>query len=145
MAKTKYYHAANANRLIGGAIFELYDRVAGTTMGIYEATDEKEIAELDKLTKDEASAVDEITEEEFNKLRKKKASGYGNLTHLRDPSPPWSIKGKGAAKVVDGKDAAAAPADKPTKVLDNVEEALSLGRVEGEDEQDDHHKRKGKK
>ena len=127
----KYYHAENANRSIHGFVFEPYDIFAGTVLGVYATENESEIAALNKVTAEKTSGVTEITSEEYEQLRKKKARsliGFApSKPHLAAPVP---LKGAGAAVV---ENPIPVPIDETVKTgepLASVEEAVRLDKVE---------------
>lgn len=125
---SKYYFAHNAgSRLIGGEQFEVTEIKGGTALGVFEATTEAQQKAIDAVVADKSSAVESITQGDYELARKKKAPSLTGFQHSNFNPQHMSIKGV-AAVVVEG-----SQADDLTEVkrLDSVEGALdSMGKVE---------------
>lgn len=125
---SKYYLAHNAGgRKIGGQQFEIIDIFNGTAIGIFEATTEAQQKDLDALAKDPASAVTELTKDEYLAESKKKTSNLNNFPHS-NAKPLQTSLSEVVGVVVEGN-----PQEDLTEgpKLDTVEGALSnLGKIE---------------
>jgi len=82
---TKYYYAQNANRLIDGVQFELTGNHGGTATGVFAADTPELIAKLSTLAANAMAAVEEVTQEFYEK--KKQGKGY-DLRNSNQSSPP---------------------------------------------------------
>lgn len=131
----KFYHAENAGRPFpDGLRFTIYDIAAGTAWGVLATEADPEIAVLDKLASEKASAVTSITEDEYNECLKKKAPRFDalNRSPLRLSSPvtqPMAIKGSGNVEVVDGKEQS--PVVEVHGEVESAEDALKTAAAEG--------------
>lgn len=79
---SKYYQAENVgNRLIAGQRFEIVEIFAGTAIGVFEATDDKVIADIDAVVLDKSSGVLEISKADYDTFRKKKLTSLNSFPH----------------------------------------------------------------
>lgn len=60
-------------------VFEPYEQIGGAWLGVYAATEPKEIAALNKAVGNKGSVISVITEAEYNKLKKKAAQREPDL------------------------------------------------------------------
>lgn len=98
----QFYQAQNANRSIGGVVFEPYEVFAGTILGVYATENPGEITTLDALAADKTSGVTKIDEATYDNLCKKKAPNlteYGRSNHSALRQAETAIKGAGAVLV----------------------------------------------
>lgn len=99
----KFFHIENVNRQVGGVTFEIYDIVAGCPMGVFKAEDDTTIAALTSVTANPAFGVTEMSEQDYEKVRKKKAPGLRSSEHWKSPTVGATpMKGAGHAIVVEG-------------------------------------------
>jgi hypothetical protein len=96
---SKFYHLVGAARAVAAGSFLItfypYERTS-TWLGVYEATDEKQIEALDALIKengDKKTALTEIDEKEYQKcIKKKVAAGQGYTQSLAQSTPTPGVK-----------------------------------------------------
>ena len=127
----KYFHAENINRRIAGVLFEPYETFAGTTLGVYRATTEEEIAALSQEALRKEAGVTEISEEQFFAFLKKKPETLNSFAHLNPKSPQVQLKGKGAVVVEDptASSSHAAGQGGSKQEAPSVDDALLVDRV----------------
>jgi hypothetical protein len=101
---TKFYLVQNANRKIRThnkreIVCELIGQFAGTWRGVFKAEAAEDIAGLDKLVKDPASGVKEITAEDYAERMQKKMSLPTNFggSHLK----PLNTVPPAAARIIN--------------------------------------------
>lgn len=127
----KYYYALDTGRLIAGVVFHTYDILGGVRVGVYATEDPKEIEALDKLVAVKDSSVRAIDQVEYDMAIKKKIpDALRNSEILRPPSPsaPTTLKGQGAAVVINEPE----EVEKPVEIKSSVEtvaDALQLAEV----------------
>lgn len=129
----KYYYAIDARRLIAGVLFNIYDLVAGTAVGVYATDKPEEIEALDKLAAVPDSSVRAIDKAEYDAAMEKKT-----LTHAWQPSISWSppsvpmstpLKGQGAVVVDEPADDIEPPVE-IKQTVQSVQDALQVAQVQ---------------
>jgi hypothetical protein len=124
----KYFHAENAGRgLVGGVIFTIYATLAGTHFGVYTTASDDEAALIEGAMKTDKS-ITTISREEYEQALQKKrnensAIDYQSLQRVLpvDPNPkPTSLKGTGAAVVINAPPEEERPAEVKTTFDDPV-------------------------
>lgn len=135
--ETKYYHAENAGRLIGGIKFSGYSIFAGALFGIYETNDPGQISKLDALTSSPSSGVTSISNHEYETCVKKNLNLPASQPFhtLSQPSPPSApIKGTGVAVIVSEP---GPPVEDKSEIvnsgepLESVDAAIKIEEVKG--------------
>lgn len=133
--ETKYYHAENAGRVIGGLRFTGYGIFSGSLFGVLATSDADQISKLDALSQSPASGVTSISLAEYEGCLKKKTIDSEPLSVSKPPlQPAVPIKGTVGATVVTEPPP---PAEDKTDVLmdskplESVDAAVRVEEVKG--------------
>jgi len=121
----RYFFAENSNRLICGVRFEVLDNFGGTIRGVY-ATDDEALA---KRLAEATTGVGEISAEEYESRRKKKAHTIGSFPNSNPQSPQQgqaALKAKAVVVAESGATQTPENSDKPK----TKDEAVTVGTVE---------------
>lgn len=125
----KYFHARNASRTIAGLRFDIYSQRAGTSLGVFEAVSDADIAALESEAANPRSAVTEITADEYAASVKKKPRISANVISLNRPI----VQIKPSAAVPQGPNAVeSVPSPSPeAPKFEKPEDFLKVGVIGG--------------